>query len=140
RAQIVAPEDWISESEEEEGATEADKAKHERFRMMRKQHYHSEGHYVHKDASDIMDSDGSVDSDDDEHGVSSDDNKVARKPGCANGAAVAGRHSKPTGLNATYGQTGSTNNSTSNTRSGGGAFNRNFASNVDEANAADMDM
>ncbi|KAJ1985996.1 hypothetical protein GGI04_006226, partial [Coemansia thaxteri] len=82
RAQIVVPEDWVSESEEEEGATEAEKAKHERFRKMRKQHYHLEGQFVHKDASDIMDSDGSVDSaEDDDHGISSDDNEGARGSG-----------------------------------------------------------
>ncbi|KAJ2745727.1 hypothetical protein GGI20_001951 [Coemansia sp. BCRC 34301] len=134
RAQIVAPEDWISESEEEEGATEADKAKHERFRKMRKQHYHLEGQYVHKDASDIMDSDGPVDSadDDDEHGASSDENEGARKTCNPNGAAS--HCSKPgtraaKGFKATYGQQG-----------GCGSFNHNFASSVDEANADAMEI
>ncbi|KAI9505531.1 hypothetical protein BX070DRAFT_87707 [Coemansia spiralis] len=34
RAHIVAPSDWLSDSEDEEGETEADKAKHEQFRKM----------------------------------------------------------------------------------------------------------
>ncbi|KAJ2461044.1 hypothetical protein GGF42_000447 [Coemansia sp. RSA 2424] len=129
RAQIVAPADWISESEEEEGATEVDRAKHERFRKMRKQHYHLEGQYVHKDASDIMDSDGSVDSadnDDDEHGASSDENEGGRKASHRSNG-VAGRCSKP-GVHVTKGFKDSSD------------FSRNFASNVDEANAANMEM
>ncbi|KAJ2057999.1 hypothetical protein GGI17_005320 [Coemansia sp. S146] len=133
RAQIVAPEDWISESEEEEeGATEADKAKREWFKKLRKEHYHSEGRYVHKEASDIMDSDGSVDSaeDEDEHGASSDEGAHKTGSSVASGRAngtAPGRCSKPDvhvtkGFKATYGQEDSS------------SFD------VDEANAANMEM
>ncbi|KAJ1743853.1 hypothetical protein LPJ62_006623, partial [Coemansia sp. RSA 2167] len=69
RAQVVAPSDWASESESE-GDTEADKVKHEKFRKLRQQHYHLEGKYVHKDSTDINDSDDSMGSEENE---SSDD-------------------------------------------------------------------
>ncbi|KAJ2832396.1 glycerol ether metabolic process [Coemansia furcata] len=127
-AHIVAPKDWISESEEEEGATGADKAKHEQFRKLRRDHYRSEGQYVHKETSDAMDSDDS--DDDDEHGASSDDGAhktgSLSASGCTNGTA-SGLCAKPgvygaKGSKATYDQEDS----------------RNF--NVDEANAANMEM
>ncbi|KAJ1909318.1 hypothetical protein LPJ71_003568 [Coemansia sp. S17] len=126
-AHIVAPKDWISESEEEEeGVTEADKARREWFRKLRKEHYHLEGEHVHKEASDIMDSDGSADSadEDDEHGASSDEGAHKAGSSAANGVA-AGRRSKPDvhvtkGFKATYGHEDNLN--------------------VDEANAANMEM
>ncbi|KAJ2710983.1 hypothetical protein H4R19_003473 [Coemansia spiralis] len=71
RAQVVAPSDWVSQSEDE-GDTEVDKAKHERFRQLRQQHYHLEGRFVHKDKSDIDDSDNPAASNDDEANDSSD--------------------------------------------------------------------
>ncbi|KAJ2677065.1 hypothetical protein IWW42_000403, partial [Coemansia sp. RSA 1085] len=64
RAQVVAPFDWASESEDEAQDEEA-KAKHERFQKMRQQHYHLEGKYVHQDKpyNDSDDSMGSADDD-----------------------------------------------------------------------------
>ncbi|KAJ2556804.1 hypothetical protein EV175_001756 [Coemansia sp. RSA 1933] len=73
RAHIVAPADWASSEDDEEGETEADKEKHERFRRMRQKHYHLEGKYVHGDTDDIVDSDKSGDSDQDADAMSSDD-------------------------------------------------------------------
>ncbi|KAJ2771524.1 hypothetical protein IWQ57_002179 [Coemansia nantahalensis] len=63
RAQVVAPLDWVSENEDE-GETEVDRAKHERFRKLRERHYHQEGRYVHDDNPDIEDSDNPAVSDD----------------------------------------------------------------------------
>ncbi|KAJ2383401.1 hypothetical protein GGI23_007149, partial [Coemansia sp. RSA 2559] len=60
---------------EDEGETEADKAKHERFRKMRQKHYHLEGKYVHGDTDDFVDSDKEDESDQD--AMSSDDNDDA---------------------------------------------------------------
>ncbi|KAJ1818959.1 hypothetical protein LPJ60_004045 [Coemansia sp. RSA 2675] len=111
RAHIVAPQDWISESEEEEGPSGADKAKHhEQFRKLRRDHYRSEGRYVHMDASDMVDSGGSVD----EQGASSDED-VGK-------TAAAGRRT----------------NGTAGGRRLKHAAGANF--NVDEANAADMEI
>ncbi|KAJ1667259.1 hypothetical protein EV178_001509 [Coemansia sp. RSA 1646] len=77
RAHIVAPTDWASSEDEEEGETEADKAKHERFRRMRQKHYHLEGKYVHGDTDDFVDSDKNDESDQDADAMSSDDNNDA---------------------------------------------------------------
>ncbi|KAJ2730521.1 hypothetical protein IW152_005187 [Coemansia sp. BCRC 34962] len=112
RAYIVAPQDWISESEEE-GPSGVDKARHhEQFRKLRRDHYRSEGQYVHMDASDIADSDDSVD--DDEQGASSDeDEHKSVAPSCRTNGTAAGCHPKH-------------------------AVNANF--NVDEANTADMEI
>ncbi|KAJ1841959.1 hypothetical protein LPJ73_005949 [Coemansia sp. RSA 2703] len=82
RAQVIAPSDWASDSEDESTRaemTEAEKAKHERFEKMRKQHYHLEGKYVHGEVPNAVDSDASINStnDDDKDGNSSQ-NKSAR--------------------------------------------------------------
>ncbi|KAJ2854867.1 hypothetical protein GGI22_004341 [Coemansia erecta] len=75
RAHIIPPADWASSEGEDEGETEADKAKHERFRKMRQKHYHLEGKYVHGDTDDFVDSDKEDESDQD--AMSSDDNDDA---------------------------------------------------------------
>ncbi|KAJ2666428.1 hypothetical protein IW148_000914 [Coemansia sp. RSA 1199] len=86
RAQVVAPSDWASESESE-GDTEADKVKHERFRKLRQQHYHLEGKYVHKDSTDINDSDDSMGSEENESSGDDADRSVppVRMHGAKNG-------------------------------------------------------
>ncbi|KAJ2815350.1 hypothetical protein IWW50_006852, partial [Coemansia erecta] len=98
RAQVVAPSDWGSESESEAAAeedTEAGKAKHERFRKLRQQHYHQEGMYVHRDPSNMVDSDDSMGTNDEnDTSADEDSNRDTQRARMPNGAAN-GRGSVP---------------------------------------------
>ncbi|KAJ1720445.1 hypothetical protein LPJ53_004935 [Coemansia erecta] len=129
RAQVIAPSDWASDSEDEAtraDMTEAEKAKHERFEKMRKQHYHLEGKYVHRDVDHIVDSDGSISSanDDGDDGNSSDEQLNGNG---ANGRMVSPRDVHVSrGFKATFG-----NDDSSST---------DFSTNVDDVNASNMEL
>ncbi|KAJ2454932.1 hypothetical protein EV183_001193 [Coemansia sp. RSA 2336] len=93
RAQVVAPFDWASESEDE-AQDEESKAKHERFQKMRQQHYHSEAIYIHQDKpyNDSDDSMGSADDDtsaDEANGTSGIDRGKPLEPALRKNAASA---------------------------------------------------
>ncbi|KAJ2158847.1 hypothetical protein GGF46_003466 [Coemansia sp. RSA 552] len=131
RAQVIDPADWESDGSNGGGGggggeeeTEADKARHERFRKMRQQHYHLEGKYVHGDPSDIGDSDESMPSanDDDDNSSGDEGAGLAAHPG-ANG--TRGLHVSK-GFKETYG----VNNSAP----------EDFVGGVAEAGASAMDV
>ncbi|KAJ1900957.1 hypothetical protein LPJ66_001123 [Kickxella alabastrina] len=143
RAQVIAPSDWASDSEEEcsetEGMSEADKSKHERFQKMRQQHYHLEGQYVHRDTDDIMDSDNSLNSDDDDDNSSDDDCEME-----------SGRRSSSTG-SSSHQRSNSITSCKSNLHVSKGFIETygsddtegaplDFSTNVDEINASSMEL
>ncbi|KAJ2722765.1 hypothetical protein GGI07_003093 [Coemansia sp. Benny D115] len=123
RAQVVAPSDWASDSDDEQdadGVSEAERAKHERFRKMRQQHYHLEGQYVHRDTDDIVDSDDSLDSADGNDNSSDEDRATNGHPNGTSGYRNGSSHVCQNG--------------------NGSDAAHEMSSNVDDINAASMEL
>ncbi|KAI8320726.1 hypothetical protein GQ54DRAFT_298415 [Martensiomyces pterosporus] len=139
-AQIAVPADWTSESEEDED-DEEERAKHERFRKLRARHYHLEGKYVHQDAADMQDSDESIESAD--NGGSSEEDEDVDMRGNGDDeirrrSPVAGEIGQQNGV-AAHPQDVQASKGFKETRCEE-EDGRDFAGDVDEINASNMDL